>query len=71
LTGIWGALTGYLIASAAKDQKNGFGWLVASVLLPVGLETGYFVTVSSLMVLLVILASVFVLAIYNKKSTET
>jgi len=70
MTGIWGALTGYLMAFSAKDQKNIFGWLVASVLLPVVLETGYFATVSSLIVILVILASVFVLAIYIKKNHE-
>ena len=70
LSGIWGALTGYLIASGVRNKQTAFGWILAAILVPTGLFTIFLATNSSIVGLLVIILSVFLFSNYLKSQIE-
>ena len=70
LTGFWGAITGHLIASGTRATEAIFGWLVASILVPTLLATGYLALASSLAALVPILVTVFLITYYIKSNSK-
>lgn len=70
MSGIGGSIMGFLVASGSRHQKNVLGWLAASVVIPTLLATCYWALRSSLMGVVVIVVSIFLMAAYVKKTSE-